>query len=153
MSSRSRFRSFFRRHKDAAQEGITTSALPPISAELNVRSNQSTHTSTPKDLWQSAFDKLGVEERTILSKIQASTNPNNDNKNSQALASVSEVIRLTEEQYEHSKVNRKIRESSQRIINAALSFKEIISAVAASDPTHHAASAWAIVSLGLTVCE
>jgi hypothetical protein len=104
-------------------------------------------------LWQSAFDKLGVEERTILSKIQASTNPNNDNKNSQALASVSEVIRLTEEQYEHSKVNGKIRESSQRIINAALSFKEIISAVAASDPTHHAASAWAIVSLGLTVCE
>ncbi|KAL3469229.1 hypothetical protein BJX99DRAFT_268450 [Aspergillus californicus] len=139
MSSRSRFRNFFRRHKDEAQAGITTNALPPISAESNVQSNQSAHTSTPKDLWQRAFDKLGDKERTILSI--------------QALASISEVIRLTEEQYEQSKEDKRIRESSHRIINAALSFKDIISAVAASDPTRHAASAWAIVSLGLTIAQ
>jgi hypothetical protein len=66
---------------------------------------------------------------------------------------ISEVIQLTEEQYKNFRQNidRKLRGSSQKIINAALSFKDIIGAVAASDPTHHAASVWAIVSLGLTV--
>ncbi|KAL3495822.1 hypothetical protein BJX62DRAFT_233086 [Aspergillus germanicus] len=39
------------------------------------------------------------------------------------------------------------------VINAALLFKDIIGSVAASDPTHHAASAWAIVSLGLTIAQ
>ncbi|KAJ6176749.1 hypothetical protein N7485_003663 [Penicillium canescens] len=153
MLSRSRFRNLFRRHKDEAQEDVTTSALPPVSAELNVQSKQSTHTSTPEDLWQSAFDKLGGRERTLLLKIQFLTTSNKNDKHPQTLASVKEVIRLTEEQYEQSKVDGRIRESSQRIINAALTFKDIISAVAASDPTHHAASAWAIVSLGLTIAQ
>jgi hypothetical protein len=153
MSSRRRVRNFFRRHKVEAQETITTSTLPLISPEPNGQLNQATRTSKPVDLWQSAFEKLGDKERTILSIIQVPTTSNDYEKHPRALASVSEVIRLTEEQYERSKVDRRIRESSQRIINAALSFKDIISAVAASDPTHHAASAWTIVSLGLTVCE
>lgn len=45
-----------------------------------------------------------------------------------------------------------IRKVSQRIIDATLSFKEVISAGVACDPAGHAASAWAILSLGLTVC-
>jgi hypothetical protein len=153
MSPRSRIRNLFRRHKDEAQGGITTSTLPPDAPKSDVQSNQSTYPATPKDLWQSAFDKLGDKERTILLNIQVSPTSNDSDKRSQALASVGEVIRLTEEQYVRSKVDRSIRESSRRIINAALSFRDIISAVAASDPTHHAASAWAIVSLGLTVCK
>ncbi|KAL6228710.1 hypothetical protein BDW75DRAFT_226427 [Aspergillus navahoensis] len=153
MSPRSRIRNLFHRHKDEAQGGITTSTLPPDVPKSDVQSNQSTYPATPKDLWQSAFDKLGDKERTILLNIQVSPTSNDNDNRSQALASVGEVIRLTEEQYEQSKVDRRIRESSQRIINAALSFKDIISAVAASDPTHHAASAWAIVSLGLTIAQ
>ncbi|KAL4990417.1 hypothetical protein BDW68DRAFT_175125 [Aspergillus falconensis] len=97
--------------------------------------------------------KLGDKERTILSTISVSTTSNDNDEHPQALASISEVIRLTEEQYERSRVDRRIRESSQRIINAALSFKDIISAVATSDPTNHAVSAWAIVSLGLTIAQ
>ncbi|KAL4862351.1 hypothetical protein BDV12DRAFT_203139 [Aspergillus spectabilis] len=74
---------------------------------------------------------------------------------SQTNALISDVIRLTEEQYEkhQQKANGKFRASCQKIINAALSFKDIISAVAAFDPTQHAASAWTIVSLGLTVTK
>jgi hypothetical protein len=70
-------------------------------------------------------------------------------------ALISEVIQITEEQYEkhQQKANGTLRGSCQKIINAALSFKDIVSAVAAFDPTQHAASAWAIVSLGLTVCN
>ncbi|KAL5045153.1 hypothetical protein BDW71DRAFT_208497 [Aspergillus fruticulosus] len=107
--------------------------------------------STPMSSAASA--KLGDKERTILSTISVSTTSNDNDEHPQALASISEVIRLTEEQYERSRVDRRIRESSQRIINAALSFKDIISAVATSDPTNHAVSAWAIVSLGLTIAQ
>jgi hypothetical protein len=73
---------------------------------------------------------------------------------SQTEALIGEVIHLTKEQYKEyqQNVNRKLRTSSRKIINAALSFKDIISAVATFDPTQHAASAWAVVSLGLTVC-
>jgi uncharacterized protein YgbK (DUF1537 family) len=68
---------------------------------------------------------------------------------------IGEVIRVTEEQYEkyRQKADNKLRKSSQKIINAALSFKDIISTVAASDTTQHAAAAWTIVLLGLTVCN
>jgi len=44
-------------------------------------------------------------------------------------------------------------ESPQEIINATLSFKDIISAIVASDPTQRAASAWTIISLGLTMTK
>lgn len=44
-----------------------------------------------------------------------------------------------------------IRDFSRTIINAALSFEKIISVAVAFDPTGHAASAWAIISLSLTV--
>jgi hypothetical protein len=44
-----------------------------------------------------------------------------------------------------------LRKLSRKILNAALSFKDIVSTVVAFDPTHHAASAWAVVSLGLTM--
>jgi hypothetical protein len=108
MSSRRRVRNFFRRHKDEAQERITTSVLPLISREPNGQSNQATHPSTPIDLWQSALEKLGDKERTILSTIPVSMASNDNNKHPQVLASISEVIRLTEEQYEQSKVDRRI---------------------------------------------
>jgi hypothetical protein len=97
-------------------------------------------------LWSAAYNRLGDEERMVLS-----TSSNRETTPTSLL--ISDVIHLTEEQYKkfQQKVDGKLRESSQKIINAALSFKDIIGAVAASDPTHHAAGVWAIVSLGLTV--
>lgn len=46
-----------------------------------------------------------------------------------------------------------IRDIAHRILDATLSFKNIINAIAAFDPTNHASSAWAIVSLGLTMTK
>jgi hypothetical protein len=90
-----------------------------------------------------------------LSTIQVPTNLDTEGNHSHTNILIDKVIRLTKEQYEiyQRNANGKLRDASHRIINAALSFKDIISAVAAFDPTHHAASAWAVVSLGLTVCK
>jgi hypothetical protein len=104
-------------------------------------------------LWQTAYDQLDEKERKILSTKQIPAN-SKDKGNSQPILLISEVIQLTKEQYEkYRQKEGRLREACQKIINAALSFKDIISAVAAADPTHHAASAWKIVSLGLTVCN
>lgn len=75
---------------------------------------------------------------------------------------IEKVIERTQQQYEHYqngglKIRRStgkyigLRKLLRNIIDAALSFKDIIGAVVAYDPTHHAASAWAVVLLGLTV--
>ncbi|GAB1211518.1 hypothetical protein ATERTT37_000641 [Aspergillus terreus] len=112
--------------------------------------------SPPRDLWKSAFDQLGQEERDALqtSHVPSSTTD-----------ALSNVIEATKEKYEEyqekggirvrkstgEEVN--IRKVARRIIDATLSFKEVISAGVACDPTGHAASAWAIVSLGLTMAK
>lgn len=114
-----------------------------------------------KDLWQCAYDKLSPEERDILSKVQATTRPEHHN-HSKTEATINQVIQITEEQYREYqqggiRIQRTtgedidIRKLSRKILDAAFAFKDVISTVVASDPTHHAASAWALVSLGLTV--
>jgi hypothetical protein len=111
-------------------------------------------TFAPRDLWKTAYDQLNDDEQRILSD-RSSTNLDDVGNHSHINTLISEVIQITEEQYEkhQQKANGNLRRSCQKIINAALSFKDIVSAVAAFDPTQHAASAWAIVSLGLTVCN
>jgi hypothetical protein len=87
--------------------------------------------------------------------VQSPAKSNDEGKHSHTNDLIDEVIWLTEEQYRQNqqKADKKLMASCHKIINAALSFNDIISAVAAFDPTQHAASAWAIVSLGLTVCN
>lgn len=109
---------------------------------------------SPQDLWQSAFDQLLAEEKKALRTSVVSSTTD----------AINNVIETTKEKYEEyqekggirirkptgEEVN--IRKVSKKIIDAALSFKEVISAGVACDSTGHAAGAWAIVSLGLTVC-
>ncbi|KAL4756596.1 uncharacterized protein BDW70DRAFT_164328 [Aspergillus foveolatus] len=117
--------------------------------------NLSRQSLTPKDLWSAAYDQLSDEERKILSTVQDPTTLNDLESPPTIALLISKVIHLTEKQYENfqQKADRRLRESSHKVINAALSFKDIIGTVVASDPTHHAASAWAIVSLGLTITQ
>ncbi|KAF7588866.1 hypothetical protein BBP40_005051 [Aspergillus hancockii] len=133
------------------KDGTTNVLLPASSSQFTTQSTQSTKPFRPIDLWQVAYGQLNKEERRILSKIQDTANLIGNQSQTKVL--IGEVIRLTEEQYEkyQQKANGKLRESCQKIINAALSFKDIINAVAASDPTNHAVRAWTIVSFGLTI--
>jgi hypothetical protein len=137
------------------KDGTTNVLLPISSSQSTIQTTQSTESFRPLDLWQKAYDQLDEEERRVLSAIQVTVNLVNKENKAETRVLIDEVIHLTKEDYEEyqQKANGTFRTSSRKIINAALSFKDIIKAVAAFDPTQHAASAWAIVSLGLTVCN
>ncbi|KAA8642420.1 uncharacterized protein ATNIH1004_011364 [Aspergillus tanneri] len=128
---------------------------PPPSPPSTIQTTQSIEPFKPQDLWQTAYDQLDEEKRRILSTVRVTANPIDKESRTRTEVLISEVIRLTKEQYEEFQQNGngKFRTSSRKIINAALSFKDIIAVVAAFDPTQHAASAWAIVSLGLMMTK
>ncbi|KAL3428820.1 hypothetical protein BDV09DRAFT_203834 [Aspergillus tetrazonus] len=121
--------------------------------------------SIPHDLWKSAYDQLDPEERGILSKIKPTYQSETDGRDrSQTVSVIDGVIQTTEEQYKRyqqggikiQKSTREdidIRELSRKIINAALSFKDIVNTAVSFDPTHYAASAWAVISLGLSMTQ
>ncbi|KAF9883980.1 hypothetical protein FE257_002421 [Aspergillus nanangensis] len=117
----------------------------------------------PEDLWQSAYDRLGPKEQRVLSATTMPTQAETmSNEKSPTAAIIDQVIQTTEEQYEKYqsktlKIRRAggedidLRNFSHKMINAALSFKHVVDAVVSLDPTGHAASAWTVVSLGLTI--
>ncbi|KAE8397387.1 hypothetical protein BDV37DRAFT_289476 [Aspergillus pseudonomiae] len=132
-------------NQEKVQDNTTNALLSTSSSQPTIRTTQSTEPFRPLDLWQTAYDQLDEEDQRVLSNVQVTAN----------FDLVGEVIHLTTEQYEQyqQKATGKLRASSKKIINAILSFKDIIGAVAAFDPTQHAASVWAIVSLGLTMTQ
>lgn len=138
---------------NCANKSPVSERVPAIHASKS--ESQPQDSSLPRDPWKSAFDQLGQEERDALKTghVPSSTTD-----------ALNNVIETTKEKYEEyqekggirvrkstgEEVN--IRKVAKRIIDVTLSVKEVISAGVACDPTGHAASAWAIVSLGLTVC-
>lgn len=154
------------RHKINSSAHSNPSALISHSDQPHEPSEQKRDTG-PKDLWQIAYEKLSNEDQQFLSAYQLSSESNqmiDYGKDTRTLRILEEVIRLTKQQYEDYrnggfKITRasgkeeiNIRDTAHKILDATLSFKDIISAIAAFDPTNHASSAWAIVSLGLAVC-
>ncbi|KAJ9488439.1 hypothetical protein VN97_g4841 [Penicillium thymicola] len=138
---------------------------PAHASQSSTAQSQIENPTLLEDLWKAAFDQLDEKERVILQQgnISALTNRNGEN-HSRTTDLVNEVIQKTKEQYEEFlrggiKIKRStgedidLRKVSRKIIDAALSFKEIVSAVVSFDPTGHAASAWAVVSLGLTMTK
>ncbi|OQE75038.1 hypothetical protein PENNAL_c0074G07035 [Penicillium nalgiovense] len=137
-------------------------ASVPITAVTPPNAVDTQDTSLTEDIWKSAYDKLNPEEQDILSPAQASAESERVGKISQAGHIVDVIIQTTEKQYKEYqqggiKIHRStgkdidLRRASRKILNAALLFKDVITAVVAFDPTHYATSAWAVVSLGLTM--
>jgi hypothetical protein len=127
-------------------------ARPPTYSQPAIQPLQSIETFQPKDLWQTAYDQLDEKQQQILLLTQSS--PESEDKKAGSRVLIDEIIQLTERKYEayQQKSDKTLRKASRKIIDALLSYKEIISMVAGLDPTQHAASAWAVVSLGLKVC-
>ncbi|KAJ5107290.1 hypothetical protein N7456_003965 [Penicillium angulare] len=121
--------------------------------------------SPPQDLWQSAYIQLSEKEHDMLSKPELSAQSGSKGgTNPKKEGIIDKVIQTTKEQYEYYqerglKIRRSkgddidLRKISHTVINAAISFKTVIGAIAAFDPTSHASSAWAVVSLGLTIAK
>ncbi|KAJ5671269.1 hypothetical protein N7507_000396 [Penicillium longicatenatum] len=118
-----------------------------------IEADKSSETLHPRDLWQAAYDQLDDKQRQGLLNIQISSESKDKKANWRDV--IHDITQVTEQRYEAYKheSDGTIRRISRRIIDAVLSYEEIISAVAGLDPTQHAASAWAVVSLVLKIPE
>ncbi|KUL83146.1 hypothetical protein ZTR_10986 [Talaromyces verruculosus] len=144
------------------QEDATIKFAPDSTSRSSAFNPKGGNSSKPKDLWQAAYDQLDESQKHILSTVEIPFRSNNGTP--QAIDVIDTVIEATKVQYEeYQNGGLKIRRSKgddinlrkilENTINAALSFKEIITSLVAFDPTQHASSAWAIVSLGLTMTK
>ncbi|KAJ5895331.1 hypothetical protein N7495_007022 [Penicillium taxi] len=124
---------------------------------------QSEDPVAPQDLWQCAFSQLDQKDRDILKHNPGWTNRGEGR--SPVIDEINNVIKTTEKKYKEYKEKSGIpihwlteeeidlRKVAGKIIDAALSFKGVIDAGVACDPTGHATSAWAVVSLGLNMVQ
>jgi hypothetical protein len=115
-----------------------------------------------RDLWGTAYAQLNPKEQEILLKDdqhhQGKRSKRADGRNEAEIIQLLErVIETTEQQYRTSREKgtdgRKIsvRETSVRILNAVLSYREVVGAATALDPTGLATKVWKLVSQGLLV--
>ena len=112
------------------------------------------------DLWQRAFYNLTQDKQQLIKSIpmpiydkleydDVNINPDTASR----LKALSGVVKAVKIQYEIDQKESRIKEPAQKIVKAVISFQEFIQAAVAFDPTGHATSVWAVVSLGLNVCS
>jgi hypothetical protein len=105
-----------------------------------------------KDYWQMAYEEVIKSDQNILTTLLPSTATEpQDAGRARTKEILDDVVKATEMQYRENQRKNYMRGTAHKIINAALSFQDIVSNVVKFDPTGYASSAWAIVSLGLTV--
>ncbi|KAJ5501965.1 hypothetical protein N7463_004839 [Penicillium fimorum] len=123
--------------------------------------NHASTSATKPDMWQRAFDDLEPKKQQLIQSILIpksnkgidSSDINTDPGVVDRLKALNGVVESVKTQYEIDQGKSKIKEPSQKIIKAILSFQDLIQAAVAFDPTGHATSVWAIVSLGLTMTQ
>jgi hypothetical protein len=104
-----------------------------------------------RDHWQAAYDALSESDRnTLTTLLPAMTTKPQDAGRSRIKEILDGVVKATETQYKAER-REGIRTKAHEIINSALSFQDVVNTAVRFDPTGYASSAWAIVSLGLTV--
>jgi hypothetical protein len=105
-----------------------------------------------KNYWQMAYDELTEGDRKTLETLLAVTAAETQNAGrSRTKEILNEVIKATEAQYKAGQSRDGLRATAHKILHSTLSFQDVINTAVKIDPTGYASSAWAIVSLGLTV--
>ncbi|KAI9041045.1 NACHT and WD repeat domain-containing protein [Aspergillus affinis] len=107
-----------------------------------------------KDFWQMAHDELTESDRNTLAALLPSTaiKPQ-DADGARTKEILDGIVKATEAQYREKGEKNGFRVTAHKILNSALSFQDVISNTVKFDPTGYASSAWAIVSLGLTMAK
>lgn len=106
-----------------------------------------------KNFWQMAYDKLTESDQdTLATLLPATAAKPQDVGRPRTEEILNQVVKTTEAQYREKGRKDGIRATAYRILNSALSFQDVVNNAVKFDPTGYASSAWAIVSLGLTVC-
>ncbi|KAJ5647182.1 hypothetical protein N7490_003554 [Penicillium lividum] len=137
--------------------------VPTTPGETLKAQPQPIDPSTPQDLWQCAFEQLDQKDQDVLRSGHQSVSKERDEIDFRPKNIVEQVIESTENMYHEYqqeggiKVKNpmgedvELRKVAEKILNAAISVQNVINKGVACDPTGHAASAWALVSLGLTM--
>ncbi|EED14452.1 NACHT and WD40 domain protein [Talaromyces stipitatus ATCC 10500] len=144
------------------KDALKNTGMSPFPSESNVSQTRWNKNAQPQDMWQVAYSQLTTDDQQILSSAPLSDDSSRRHVRTKHV--LDQVIQSTKEQYEAYqrggfRIQRSraeainLRDTAQKILNAALSFEHIISAVVNFDPTGHASSAWMIVSLGLTMTQ
>ncbi|KAJ0423727.1 hypothetical protein BJY00DRAFT_43638 [Aspergillus carlsbadensis] len=127
---------------------------PHLAAPTTSSVSDPANTKNGSDHWEIAYDQLSDTEQTSLSRLLSTTPTQSDDSRSRTKEILTQVLEVAEKQYEEYQQGRTaIRATAHKILNSTLSFQDIISNVVRIDPTGHASSAWAIVSLGLTMAK
>lgn len=121
----------------SAAPAASVSSKPVESSTVDAQLKDSI---VERNLWQEAYNQIGKQERDVLSRINSPGSQDEDSSQSPTITVVEDVIHTTEKRYQgYQEGGVKIRRSSgkdidirgscRKIIDAALSFKDVISAV------------------------
>jgi hypothetical protein len=131
---------------------LTTSPYAKSGLAGSKIDNLKTDNNNTKDYWQIAYDELTASDRNTLAiPFLAAATDHQEAGRGKTKEILEKVVKATEAQYKEDQNKNGIRATAYRILNSALSFQDVVSNVVRFDPTGYASSAWAIVSLGLTV--
>ncbi|KAH8425539.1 ATP-binding protein [Aspergillus melleus] len=112
------------------------------------------HDHNAKGLSQMAYDELTESDPNSVATLFPATGIKpQDASDARTKEILDEVVKATEAQYRERGIKDGIRATVHKILNSALSFQDVVSNIAKFDPTGYASSAWAIVSLGLTMAK
>ena len=111
------------------------------------------HNHNAKDFWQMVYNELSESNQNTLAALLlvTATKPQ-DTGGAQTKEILDEVVKVTEVQYREKGREDGIQPAAHTILTSALSFQDVINNTVKFDPTGYSSIAWAIVSLGLTVC-
>ncbi|CAI7650205.1 unnamed protein product [Penicillium bialowiezense] len=144
---------FGKQHSDDDNKGA-----PPQQTEQSVDHSLIHRVSAPisnpdpvakPDLWQRAFDALDPQKQKLIKSISIAKSDRVIDR----LNTLNDVVETVKTQYEIDQAKSRIRAPAQKIITSVLGFQDLIQAAVGFDPTGHATSVWAIVSLGLNTTQ
>ena len=105
-----------------------------------------------KGFWQIAYDALTESDPNSIAVLFPLTGTKSqDAGNARTRETLDEVVEATKMQYKEKAGKGGIRATADKILNSVLSFQDVVDKIVKFDPTGYASSAWAIVSLGLTL--
>ncbi|GKZ52026.1 hypothetical protein AbraIFM66951_009724, partial [Aspergillus brasiliensis] len=154
-----RIKDYFHTAVDDDESGTTLSATSSAATSMRhqgIQGEENSAKSNIPGLWEEAFSQLERKDQLTLMSNSSTDATDNDKSTSSGLEdTLDKVIETVKTQCEIQKLKNDthIKKGSRTILNAALALQSNISALVACDPTGHASSAWAVISLGLTITQ
>ena len=135
-------------------------SLPPEGAILSMPVANKPNEAVPavaeqsRVLWDEAFARLDQKKKDLFSNITEPQGP-------EVMDEIEEQIKALyrDHQVRESRINRVESKSdimlaaAKKILSSVLWFKNLVDGIVACDPSGHASTAWAIISLGLKMVE